>query len=115
VVRELVTDMDNELKKSTYPDACGGPGVASFATVLKNATVSPEPTNAAPGTSSHGIGGAVDFTVWKGSLLVAGTVTSAIKPEWQDTGWDAKLKAAITGTKLKGPLQNPFEPWHWSL
>lgn len=111
----LISKMDDELTKSIYPDACGGPAVASFVEVLKNAAVSPEPTNAAPGTSSHGVGKAVDFMVMKGGAVIAGPDTATIKQKWQDTGWDAKLRAAITGTKLRGPLQNPFEPWHWDL
>jgi hypothetical protein len=28
---------------------------------------------------------------------------------------EAKLIAATTGTKLVGPLEHPYEPWHWTI
>jgi hypothetical protein len=31
----------------------------------------------------------------------------------EEAGWEAKLIAACAGTKLKGPLKKPYEPWHW--
>jgi hypothetical protein len=51
----------------------------------------------------------------KGGRLVAGTSTSTIAERWDEPGWTAKLKEAVTaaGGKFKGPLEEPYEPWHY--
>ena len=108
-------DMDHELQKADYPDASGGAAVVRFMNALKGALVHPEPTSAAPGTSGHGRGTAVDFIIQRGSKTIATTSSSQIKSVWDQGGWSARLKAAVSGTKLKGPLRSPYEPWHWSL
>lgn len=111
----LMKDMDVELKKPEYPDASGGPAVLKFAGKLRDATVEPEPTSAAPGSSDHGRGTAVDFIVMQGATRIAGTAMVEVAPVWDAKGWSAKLKAAVVGTRLKGPLKTPYEPWHWHL
>ena len=111
----LMRSMHTELLKSDYPEASGGPAALKFAGKLKMAAVVPEPTSAAPGTSGHGRGTAVDFVIMRGSSKIAGTDSSDIGPVWDARGWSAKLKAAVQGTRLKGPLKTPYEPWHWSL
>lgn len=87
----------------------------SFVPLLQNSTVNPEPTSAAPGTSDHGQLRAVDFVVYQGNALVAGTNSSSIVPVWKAQGWEQKLMAATKNTGLIGPLQHPYEPWHWRL
>ena len=112
---KLMKDMDDELRGPEYPDVSGGPAVIKFAERLRTAVVQPEPTNAAPGTSDHGRGTAVDFIVMKGQVKVAQTLKRQIRSVWDSQGWSAKLAAAVVGTRLKGPLKTPYEPWHWSL
>jgi hypothetical protein len=111
----LMKAMDAELKKTDYPDVFGGVAVSKFAEKLRTALVVPEPTNAAPGSSDHGRGIAVDFVIMRGAAKVAGIAKEHIAPIWDAQGWSAKLKAAVVGTKLKGPLKTPYEPWHWHL
>ncbi|MEY4509397.1 MAG: hypothetical protein RLZZ450_1519 [Pseudomonadota bacterium] len=111
----LLTAADEELKKAQYPETCTAAAMTSFVNFLKTFVPNPEPSNAAPGTSDHGRGVAVDFVVKQGTAEIAGTTTSTIEQKWTQPGWTTKLKAATAGTKLKGPLQSPYEPWHWSL
>jgi hypothetical protein len=113
--KRLMQDMAQELQKPDYPDVSGGAAVAKFMNALKGAMVHPEPTSAAPGTSGHGRGTAVDFVVMRGGKAIATTMSSQIGTVWDQGGWSAKLRAAVSGTKLKGPLRSPYEPWHWSL
>jgi hypothetical protein len=89
--------------------------VKDFVPVLQNASVTPEPTSAAPGTSDHGQLRAVDFVVYQGSTLIAGTTTATIATVWKAQGWEQKLIAATENTGLIGPLKHPYEPWHWKL
>ncbi len=60
---------------------------------------------------------AVDFVVKhsSGGRIVAGTISSSIATVWKLGGWEAKLIAAASGSKLIGPLKHPYEPWHWRL
>lgn len=82
---------------------------------LQAARVSPEPGNAAPGTSAHGQMRAVDFVVMQGGRVVAGTQQATIPTAWTASGWARRLADATAGTQLVGPLAHPYEPWHWSL
>jgi hypothetical protein len=59
------------LGKSEYPDPPTGQSTMQFATALRAAVVSPEPSNAAPGLSNHGRGTAVDFVVIRGGKVIA--------------------------------------------
>lgn len=89
--------------------------VQSVAAWLRDRPIHPEPGNAAPGTSDHGQVKAVDFVVVQGSQMIAGTSTATIATKWTAPGWAERLAAAVKGTRLKGPLAHPYEPWHWSL
>ena len=113
---KLLKEIRIELAKDEYPDIPTGIAVSEFKNRLKKSTVSPEPTNAAPGTSNHGRGIAVDLIIKekKGSII-AGINSKTIKTDWVNSGWLKKLKTACKGSKLKGPLKNPYEPWHWEL
>jgi hypothetical protein len=86
-----------------------------FCDWLQAIVVSPEPGNAAPGTSSHGRMQAVDFIVMQGARVVASTQVASIPTAWTASGWARCLAAAAAGTQLVGPLAHPYEPWHWSL
>jgi hypothetical protein len=105
----------SELKKPQYPEQTGGASVAKFSLFLNKAAVTPEPTSAAPGTSDHGQMRAVDFVVLQGRTVIASTDSSSIQLVWKDQGWEKKLIQATRGTKLKGPLRSPYEPWHWTI
>lgn len=89
--------------------------VRSVAVWLRDRPIHPEPGNAAPGTSDHGQVKAVDFVVMQGSRMIAGTSTATIAANWTSPGWADRLAAAVRGTRLRGPLAHPYEPWHWSL
>ena len=68
---------------------------------------------AAPGMSRHGQLRAIDFQIMKGSVLVAATETGTVKRNWDASGWTKKLQAAVQGSNFRGPLQSPYEPWHY--
>ena len=104
-----------EIEKPIYELPPPATSVEGFATWLRERGVDPEPGNAAPGTSDHGQVKAVDFVVMRGRELVAGTTRSTIPSAWTAPGWAQKLVEAVAGTRLRGPLRTPYEPWHWSL
>ena len=70
---------------------------------------------AAPGMSRHGRARAVDFQIMKDGKIFAGTRLTDIKKVWEEEGWAEKLNASIksAGPSFVGPLQTPFEPWHY--
>lgn len=111
----LLRTVSRELDKPTYELPPPVTKVEIFATWLRELGVSPEPGNAAPGTSDHGQVRAVDFVVMRGGQVVAGTTRSTIPTAWTAPGWAQRLVEATAGTRLRGPLRVPYEPWHWSL
>lgn len=112
---KLVAMMTKELAKAAYPEAPNAPAIAMFRQSLGAAMVTPEPTNAAPGTSDHGRATAVDFVVMRGGTPIASTKMAEVATRWKHDGWEAKLIRACAESKLRGPLQKPYEPWHWVL
>lgn len=68
---------------------------------------------AAPGISRHGQLRAIDFQIMKDGAIVAPTVTASVKHNWDAPGWTEKLQAAISGSRFRGPLRSPYEPWHY--
>lgn len=68
---------------------------------------------AAPGISRHGQLRAIDFQIMKDGAIVAPTETATVKRNWDEPGWTRKLQAAMAGTRFRGPLQSPYEPWHY--
>jgi hypothetical protein len=68
---------------------------------------------AAPGMSRHGQLRAIDFQIMKNGAIVAPTETATVKRNWDAPGWTEKLQAAMSGTKFRGPLRSPYEPWHY--
>jgi hypothetical protein len=71
---------------------------------------------AAPGLSAHGQGRAFDFEVQRDGHAVAGFEASAAHRQWDAQGWTQKLHSAVvaSGKPLTGPLQSPYEPWHYA-
>jgi hypothetical protein len=104
-----------ELAKPEYDLPPHMTRVQAFATWLRRRTIDPEPGNAAPGTSDHGQVRAVDFVVMEGRRVIAGTSRASIPHAWTDSGWAQRLVEATAGTRLRGPLRVPYEPWHWSI
>jgi D-alanyl-D-alanine carboxypeptidase len=71
---------------------------------------------AAPGLSAHGQGRAFDFAVTHRGQLVAGIDAASAGSRWDSAGWTRKLHAAVaaSGKPFVGPLQSPYEPWHYA-
>jgi len=113
--RALAKKVLEKLSEEAYAMSPNSLSVRRFIPVIQDATVHPEPTSAAPGTSDHGQLRAVDFVVFQGGTLIAGTSTASIPTAWKAQGWERKLIAATEKTGLIGPLQKPYEPWHWRL
>lgn len=54
----------------------------------------------------------------KNGAVVATTESTTVSRVWRGKEqWEVKLIKAVkdSGAKLKGPLPNPDEPWHWHL
>jgi hypothetical protein len=87
---------------------------------LRNALMQWTPDNAAalaaPGLSAHGQGRAFDFAVAHNGEVVAGLEAASAHQQWDAAGWTRKLHAAVTasGKPFVGPLQSPYEPWHYA-
>jgi hypothetical protein len=71
---------------------------------------------AAPGLSAHGQGRAFDFTVIRDGRIVAGLDSASAHAQWDGAGWTRKLHEAMvsSGKPFVGPLQSPYEPWHYA-
>lgn len=113
----LMDDARTELAKSQYLPTPTAQAAAAFSEFLETYRFGrgEEPTNAAPGLSDHGQMKAVDFIVYQGGKKVADIKQALIKSQWTNTGYADKLKKAIEGTGLDGPLRTPYEPWHYSI
>lgn len=124
----LLTNVETILCDDEFPMTPNVAATRRFRIKLKSAHVQPEPTSAAPGTSDHGQGSAVDFVVVRGQKAIASTKSNQIRSRWKADGWGERLKQAIDecnqeqldnpirpAPQLTGPLQKPFEPWHWVL
>ena len=68
---------------------------------------------AAPGISRHGRLRAIDFQIMKDGAIVAPADTATVKRNWDTPGWTKKLQVAVAGSNFRGPLQSPYEPWHY--
>lgn len=104
-----------ELAASDYFDPPTDASVARFKAWIKKSKVHPKVTSAAPGLSDHGQQRAVDFVVRKDGKIIAGTESATMVPHWRVPGWERKLIDIANRTRLKGPLPDPYEPWHWWL
>jgi hypothetical protein len=73
-------------------------------------------TLAAPGLSPHGQGRAFDFQITHHGRVIAGVEATTARQSWDSPGWTQKLHAAVSaaGNHFVGPLQSPYEPWHYA-
>ncbi len=71
---------------------------------------------AAPGLSAHGQGRAFDFQIERSGQVVAGTEAASARQRWDAPGWTQKLHSAMSaaGPHFVGPLESPYEPWHYA-
>jgi hypothetical protein len=99
-----------------FPAQSAPPGIEQ----LRQALVAWQPRVAAPlaapGLSAHGQGRAFDFQIEDSSQIVAGFQQSQAGQQWDARGWTRKLHAAVvaSGKTFSGPLQSPYEPWHYA-
>jgi hypothetical protein len=118
-VARAAADLVEKLRMASaeLPPATTDEGRRQFRQLLVDTWPSPTPTLAAPGLSRHGQMRAVDFQVMKGDELVAGTDSVAARKGWDEAGWTTRLQRAVevADTGFKGPLQEPYEPWHFEF
>jgi hypothetical protein len=102
---------------ATFPKARTPAGKAAFQRLLAGHETRPKPTIAAPGLSLHGRMQAIDFQVKAGERIVAGPEVASIDEAWEATGWKLKLQVAVetADAGFSGPLQDPYEPWHYDF
>jgi hypothetical protein len=87
---------------------------------LRNALIEWQPKSpaalAAPGLSAHGQGRAFDFQIERHGQVVAGIEVATAHRQWDAPGWTEKLHTAIgvAGNHFVGPIQSPYEPWHYA-
>ncbi len=122
--QNLETKALREIRKKSYPLEPTDKAVTSFEKWLDEVSLTAivdkktyhSPSHATPGLSSHGRVQAIDFLVYKGNKKVAGAVTKTANEVWDKPGWSKKLKEAIedVSSNWKGPLKNPYEPWHFT-
>jgi hypothetical protein len=110
--------LENAASREVGRSSCSGdsqPAGGTFESFLKVWRPAPRPTLAAPGLSKHGQARAFDFQVRQGSRIVAATDSSQSASVWDRKGWTRKLRAAVSAAsdKFTGPLQDPYEPWHY--
>jgi hypothetical protein len=97
-----------------------GGGGAPSAAELRKALIEWQPNSvaalAAPGLSAHGQARAFDFQVERGGQVIAAMDAASAHRQWDNAGWTQKLHAAVglAGNHFVGPLQSPYEPWHYA-
>jgi hypothetical protein len=102
-----------EVGKPEYESPADPNSVARFTKFLTGWRPPTAAALAAPGISRHGQLRAIDFQIMKDGAIVAPTETATVKRNWDAPGWTDKLQAAMSGTKFRGPLRSPYEPWHY--
>jgi hypothetical protein len=102
-----------EIGKPVY----GSPDQADAVQLFKQFLTGWRPASAAPlaapGISRHGQLRAIDFQIMKDGKVVASTDTATVRRNWDEPGWTEKLQKAVAGSRFRGPLQWPYEPWHY--
>jgi hypothetical protein len=102
-----------EIAKPAYASADRADDVERFKRFLADWRPPTAAPLAAPGISRHGRLRAIDFQIMKGAAIVAPTETATVKRNWDAPGWTKKLQTALEGSNFRGPLQSPYEPWHY--
>jgi hypothetical protein len=109
VAAALTASMHQQFRHQSTPDTGQ----------LQRALVEWKPTSAAPlaapGLSAHGQGRAFDFQIFHNERSVAGFDAALAHQQWDAAGWTRRLHAAVvaSGLPFEGPLQSPYEPWHY--
>jgi len=114
---QLRDKLAKELDQSGYTDTPGKTEAETLQKYLANVHLSEKIMVAVPGLSDHGHGNAYDLVVED----TKGTTMAGASASWKSTwdgphGWTAKLKTAVEAAgegHFKGPLQSPYEPWHY--
>ena len=102
-----------EIGKSVYDSPDQADAVERFKRFLAGWRPPAAAPLAAPGISRHGQLRAIDFQIMKDGAVVAPTDTATVNRNWDAAGWTRKLQSAMTGSNFRGPLQSPYEPWHY--
>jgi hypothetical protein len=57
-----------------------------------------------------------DFAIARNGQIIAGMIAVSAHAQWDGAGWTRKLHAAVvaSGNPFVGPLQSPYEPWHYA-
>jgi hypothetical protein len=110
VARSLVKTLDRRFADSSSPTG------TELRDALTHWTPGTAAALAAPGLSAHGQGRAFDFAVARDSRIVAGLDSASVHAKWDGAGWTRKLHEAVvaSGKPFVGPLQSPYEPWHYA-
>jgi hypothetical protein len=113
----MLGDVSAAVAAAKFPKAGTPVGKAAFQRLLAGHEPQPKPTIAAPGLSLHGRMQAVDFQVKAGERIVAGPEVASIDESWEATRWKLNLQAAVESADVgfRGPLQDPYEPWHYDF
>ncbi len=93
----------------------GAPDTEALRRALMDWTPGVAAPLAAPGLSAHGQARAFDFQVEHRGQVIAGIDAAAAHRQWDAAGWTQKLHSAVAraGGRFTGPLQSPYEPWHY--
>lgn len=113
VAASLHEQVLTELAKPVYGSPDQADAVERFKQFLADWRPPTAAPLAAPGISRHGQLRAIDFQIMKGGAIVAPTETAKVKRSWDAPGWTNKLQTALEGSNFRGPLQSPYEPWHY--
>jgi hypothetical protein len=107
--------LEKAARKELAENSCRETADQKLVQFLKGWVPNRAPMLAAPGLSKHGRARAFDFQIKRGEKIVAGTESSQSISAWDHKGWTRKLRDAVSaaGDKLSGPLQMPYEPWHY--
>lgn len=105
------------VRSVNIPPPASAEGREQFRQLLLATRPAPASPLAAPGLSRHGQMGAIDFQVMKGEQLAAGADSRTTRSDWDEAGWTARLRGAVEGAAagFTGPLQDPYEPWHYEF
>ena len=110
VAASLAGSLDRQFAAAPAPTA------AALRDALAHWTPGTAAALAAPGMSAHGQGRAFDFAVARDGQTVAGLEAASAHAKWDGAGWTRRLHAAVlaSGKPFAGPLQSPYEPWHYA-
>jgi len=114
-VKAVATSLIESLEER-FAGSARKPAAAELRAALIAWTPAVAATLAAPGLSAHGQGRAFDFQVLHEGRVIAGLDAAAARRQWDEAGWTQKLHQAMTAARgrFTGPLQSPYEPWHYA-